>query len=133
MHNPCLELAPTCLRCATFSEVQAAAQLRSTEHLKPQQLPARLAAGDGYCHIVQTEPRKHSVAVPPAAGLPPHLTAVERVAALRQAVLDEDALSRGNSSQGVPGASKAKSSAGSSGLNGSVTEQALLRFGRQTN
>ena len=53
--NPCLDLSPTCLRCATFPEVQAAARLHSTNHLKPQPLPARLTAGDGYCHKVQPE------------------------------------------------------------------------------
>lgn len=55
VHNPCLEVAPTCLHCTAFPEVQAAARLRSADHLKPASLPAKLQAGDGYCHKVQSE------------------------------------------------------------------------------
>ena len=47
--NPCFALAPVCMRCANFPEVQAAARLRSSELLEPRQLAESIADDSRLC------------------------------------------------------------------------------------
>ena len=50
--NPCVDISPVCMRCAEFSEVQAMARFRSTEHLQPTPLARTLTVGGQAEHCV---------------------------------------------------------------------------------